>query len=426
MNQRSPHSYNLLPFSIIFSLSALFVITTAVPARGQTDVLAAIENRITSIVKTAEPSVVSIARVPRPALSSALRPLRPIDANPDDPANPEFIPHDFGSGILISTANSAHPQVILTNYHVVKGGPVYGNESGDFKVNVFVWLNNRRKFLASILAADPHSDLAVLSVNRRVVDARKHPGLKIEPVKDLRKGMFVFAFGNPYAQARDGSPTVSWGNVSNIARKPVPTLDIHDGITPRLQLHDFGTMLQMSTQLPLGTSGGAVLDRQGRLIAMTTARAALLGYEQSAGYAIPFEPGIARIVHELAQGLEAEYGFLGVSTNNADRADLAGTPFAETHPSAAIVNHVFPNSAADIGGLAFARYRGGHQSGSHSQSVRSDARNRPAGTVESQAEKHGERPGLAAWRWQNTDAYNSTRQVAGSRRRGNYYNRFPV
>ena len=132
------------------------------PGLAQDDILAVIEERIATIVESAEPSVVSLARVPRPALTRNLQPIGER-ADPDDPSNPEFIPYDFGSGVLIQTDSPAHPVAILTNYHVVKGGPVYGNETGKYDVNIFGWLNDRTKFLASILAADPHSDLAVLA-----------------------------------------------------------------------------------------------------------------------------------------------------------------------------------------------------------------------------------------------------------------------
>ncbi|HAH48074.1 MAG TPA: serine protease, partial [Planctomycetaceae bacterium] len=59
-------------------------------------------------------------------------------------------------------------------------------------------------------------------------------------------------------------------------------------------------------------SGGALLDLEGKLIGVTTALAALEGYEKSVGYAIPIDDSTLRIINDLAAGLEAEYGFLGI------------------------------------------------------------------------------------------------------------------
>ena len=38
----------------------------------------------------------------------------------------------------------------------------------------------------------------------------------------LKKGQIVIALGNPYAIARDGQASASWGIVANLARKAPP------------------------------------------------------------------------------------------------------------------------------------------------------------------------------------------------------------
>jgi len=70
---------------------------------------------------------------------------------------------------------------------------------------------------ADVHAADPRSDLAVL----RLLD--KVPGLRPIAFGDgdkVRKGQFVVLLSNPYAAGfRDGSPSASWGIVSNLRRR---------------------------------------------------------------------------------------------------------------------------------------------------------------------------------------------------------------
>ena len=79
----------------------------------------------------------------------------------------------------------------------------------------------------------------------------------------------------------------------------------------------------------LGTSGGALLNLQGELIGMTTSLAAVVGYEKSAGFAIPFDESMKRIIESLRQGKEVEYGFLGVTPGEILPGDLVNQEVIE-------------------------------------------------------------------------------------------------
>jgi serine protease Do len=48
------------------------------------------------------------------------------------------------------------------------------------------------------------------------------------------------------------------------------------------------------------------------MIGLTTARAALSGSETAGSFAIPLDAGVKRIIGKLREGVEVEYGFLGV------------------------------------------------------------------------------------------------------------------
>ena len=313
-----------------------------------------LEKTLVDAIAKAEKSVVSIARVSRTrrAVRERRRPrnfFQPGLPETDDPASPDFIPNDFGSGIVVAPDEKTGERVILTNYHVVKGGPVDKKANDKSESKLYVRLHNRRGFYASIIAADPRSDLAVLRIDGKQPGLKpaELPALKIAGRDMFRKGQLVLSLGNAYAQGRDGSASASWGMISNVLRRPKPPkatspLDIRRNDT----IHHYGTLLQVDTRLSIGTSGGALLNLKGELIGVTTSLAALSGYESSAGYAIPMNAETRRIVQTLAKGLEVEYGYLGISPQDysPDGAGILPRRFKRQH--AALASTVHPESPA--------------------------------------------------------------------------------
>jgi S1-C subfamily serine protease len=209
-----------------------------------------------------------------------------------DLSNPDTVPESYGSGVVIDEAG-----LILTHAHVVHKA-----------TKVFVRLPGNRGSWADVHASDPRSDLAVL----RLID---HPrALKAIRIGDggrLRKGTFVLSLANPFAAGfRDGSPSASWGMVSNVRRRAPGA--VSDVDRTHLNLHHFGTLIQTDVRLNLGCSGGALLNLQGELVGLTTALAAISGGETPGGFAVPLDAGMRRIIEVLRRGEEVEYGFLGV------------------------------------------------------------------------------------------------------------------
>ncbi|HID21560.1 MAG TPA: PDZ domain-containing protein, partial [Planctomycetaceae bacterium] len=166
---------------------------------------------------------------------------------------------------------------------------------------------------------------------------------------------FVIALGNPYALARDGSPSACWGIISNIARFPAPARSESFPYVPyRDTLKRLGLILELDLRLPIGTSGGALLNLKGEWIGLTTSLAPLEGYEKTTGYAIPLTPSVWRIVESLMRGEEPEYGFLGIEPGDGriDAAVATADPaFAATGSLAVRVVRVLPNSPAERAGL---------------------------------------------------------------------------
>ncbi len=318
-------------------------------------VVMALEKSLMETIEKTETSVVSIARIRVQSKKQKINNANPFGLNlrrdlqekSKNPESPDFIPNDFGSGVIIASLGSP---LILTNYHVVKGGPVAGQSSIANKYRLYVRFANRRGYYASIFAADPRSDLAVLKIDFKQIGikARDIKPLTMTKAKEFRKGSFVIALGNPYAIGRDGSASASWGMISNIARRPAPVdLESTEETRKKETIHHYGTLLQVDTRLNLGTSGGALVNLKGELIGITTSLAALEGYEKSAGYAIPFDTATRRVIDSLTKGHEVEYGFLGVTPYDFLPSQMQQLSVKFKQASATVMGNVLPNSPAN-------------------------------------------------------------------------------
>lgn len=285
--------------------------------------LVALEDVLVDLIARNEKSVVAIARIRRLNAGDVGGPLAPADlirsmtpAAADDPTNPEFVPNDYGTGVVIDDKG-----LILTNYHVVVRPDDSADRKKDREVENELWVttSERRPYRARIVAADPRSDLAVLSI-----DAKNLTPIKFGDARQLKKGQIVISLGNPYAIARDGQVSAAWGIVANLGRK-AGAAPADDPQEARPTLHHYGTLIQTDAKLNLGTSGGPLLNLKGEMVGLSTSQAALAGYEQSAGYAIPVDESFRRVVDELKEGREVEYGFLGIAPGNLEsREILAG------------------------------------------------------------------------------------------------------
>jgi S1-C subfamily serine protease len=241
------------------------------------------------------------------ALQGAIRKAEPSIAcilvnRSDDQArrldDPEAVPESYGSGVVIGEKG-----LILTNYHVIRDA-----------AQIFVRLPGRRGGFADPYAADPRSDLSVLRL--REVPTPPLPEIRLGDGDHVRKGQLVLSIANPFAAGfHDGSPSASWGIISNIRRRAPGRPPRQEQDRANITLHHYGTLLQTDARLNLGCSGGALIDLKGEMIGLTTAAAALTGTETAGGFAVPMTGRMRRIIQVLKEGREVEYGFLGVSSN---------------------------------------------------------------------------------------------------------------
>lgn len=311
-------------FAVAVTLSLIAsVLIRPNPATAQEDsalkTMVAMEKVVIDAIDKAENSVVAIARVRK--------------GNIGDPTDPNFVPNEYGTGVVIGKNK------IVTTYHLL----------GDPKVNdYYVWIQRKPFKVSNVLrdtkvtAADSWTDLAVLEVKTGELEP-----IKFGKVDKLRKGQIVIALGNPYAIARDGEASATWGIISNLLRKS--SIGATEKVAPRAAetIHEYGTLIQTDAKLNFGTSGGALLNLKGEMIGLTTALVATHQYEQAAGFAIPVDDTFLKTIEALKQGKLPEFGFLGIGPG-----DLS--PEARARGQSGIrVNRVVAGSPAADAKIAF-------------------------------------------------------------------------
>ena len=227
--------------------------------------------------------------------------------------NDEIAVTASGSGVVLEGG------YVATNHHVIEGSEV-----------AQIVLQDGRIYRATLVGSDSYTDLAVLAV-----EAEALVPVEIGTVSDLAIGQVTIAIGNPLGQVGGASLTV--GVLSALSRRV--TFDDDSSL--------FG-MLQTDAPITSGSSGGALLDEDGRLIGITTAIGLGQGGAEGIGYAIPIDL-VRRVTAEIIDTGTVRHAYLGISggdfNEEADDGALA--------PSGAIVIEVTPadGAAAEAGFL---------------------------------------------------------------------------
>ncbi|MDZ4684494.1 MAG: trypsin-like peptidase domain-containing protein [Planctomycetaceae bacterium] len=311
----------------------------------------ALEQALTQVIEQSESSVVAVARI-RTAPGELMIEgggLLQRDGFAPGGRPRDLLPNQFATGVIVSP-EQGEDRWILTAYHAVRGGPVYGQTGSGDGSRLEIRLPSRHVLSATLWAADPRSDLAVLKLDYkdsglRPNDLRPMPWATSAAV---RKGQLVIVLGNPYWIARDGSPSAGWGMVSNIARRPASL--VSELGSPQ-SLNALGGLIHLDYRLPIGTSGAPVMNLKGELVGLASSLAAIEGYERSGGFATPIDPSTRWIVETLLSGYEVEYGFLGINPGRVPRLNASDGSRRSMQASAAIAEKVHPGSPADAAGV---------------------------------------------------------------------------
>ena len=216
-----------------------------------------------------------------------------------------------GSGVIVD----AKQGYLLTNNHVI--------EKAD---EVVVTLKDRRQLKATVVGADPDTDVAVLKVDPVDLTA-----LPLADSEKLLVGDFVVAIGNPFGLGQ----TVTSGIVSALGRSG-------------LGIEGYEDFIQTDASINPGNSGGALINLRGELVGINTAIIAPGGGNIGIGFAIPIN--MAKLVMDqlIAHG-EVQRGRIGVQIQDLT-PDLAEA-FKVQPQDAAVVSQVTPDSPAEKAGI---------------------------------------------------------------------------
>ena len=217
----------------------------------------------------------------------------------------------LGSGVIVQRDGT-----ILTNYHVIDGAE-----------QIQVELTNHRVFKANVVGSDPPSDLAVLKIDAKDLDA-----LSLGNSDQVRVGDIALAIGNPLGLGQ----TVTAGIISAKGR----ATGLSDG--------SFEDFLQTDAPINQGNSGGALINTRGELIGISSQILSTSGGNIGIGFAIP--SNMARnVLDQILEGGKVHRGQLGVSIQPMT-PELA-SKLGLSDVQGALVNSVIPNGPAAKAGL---------------------------------------------------------------------------
>lgn len=217
-----------------------------------------------------------------------------------------------GSGFIIDAAKG----YIVTNNHVIDGAE-----------KITVSLSDGRNLEAKLVGADPRTDLAVLQIS----DTSNLTAVALGDSSTLEVGASVVAIGNPGGD--QFARSVTTGVISALDR----TLEIEGESS-------FG-LIQTDAAINPGNSGGPLVDYQGKVIGINSAKYAQSGFE-GMGFSIPISDALPTI-EQLIQTGTATHPALYVSVSD----QYNGYAKSNDLPEGAYVAQVSAGGPADKAGI---------------------------------------------------------------------------
>jgi serine protease DegQ len=223
----------------------------------------------------------------------------------------------LGSGVIVD--KKGH---ILTNNHVIEATK-----------EIQVMLADGRRATASIIGADPDTDLAVLKI-----ELANLPVINFGSSSKLQVGDIVLAIGNPLGLNTSVTQGIvsAIGSFKNISNAPQEFGELLDKI------------IQTDAAINLGNSGGALTDATGKLVGINTALIANLVGGNGIGFAIPIDPAKA-IMKELIANGKITRAWLGAQLSELPYETKLKLDYQE--PNGIYVQDTIRNSPARKAGI---------------------------------------------------------------------------
>ncbi len=311
------------------------ILFPAVRSASATSTTNTIEEQLIALYNSANPSVVSVQVRQTVTREVSLPQFPELPQIPGFPELPRFLwpqtpnqrqqqQYVYGQGSGFVYDRDGH---IVTNYHVA-------GEADQIRV-IFA---DGTAVEATLVGADPDSDLAVIKV-----DPAKAPELQPLPLGDseaLQVGQMVVAIGNPFGL----SGTMTSGIISALGRMLPSQAATADG--SRFNITD---IIQTDAAINPGNSGGPLLNLAGEVIGVNTAIESTTRQNAGIGFAVPSKT-VSRVVPVLIAEGRYAHPWLGISgtTVNATIREAMNLPEDQTGVLIASVDNTGPAARAGL------------------------------------------------------------------------------
>ena len=222
----------------------------------------ALSDRFQTVVKKVGPAVVSVDAVKQSAAAGKSK-------------------EESGSGVLVKIPGIGGT-VVVTNNHVVGDAP---------REKVYITLQDGSIIQPARVLADPESDISLLHL------AEELPVAELGDSDRAIRGQYVLAFGSPFGL----NQTVTHGIISATDRGQISL-----GATIRIK-----EFIQTDAAINPGSSGGPLVDLDGRVVGINTAIASQSGNNTGVSFSIPANL-VKRVASQLFEKGKVQRGYLGV------------------------------------------------------------------------------------------------------------------
>ncbi|MCD7820171.1 MAG: trypsin-like peptidase domain-containing protein [Lachnospiraceae bacterium] len=280
---------------------------------------------VVEVAAKAMPSVVTITNISVTELENIYGMYGIYGFGQDDSGSTSYESVSVGSGIIIG--QNDEELLILTNYHVVEDA-----------TELSVGFVDEEAAEAVVKGTDASIDIAVIAVQLDDISDDTMSQISIAEIGDsdsLQLGEQVVAIGNALGYGQ----SVTTGIVSALNR----TVEL-DTYTAE--------MIQTDAAINGGNSGGPLLDMNGRVVGINTAKASSTGVE-GMGYAIPIS-NVTDIIEELMNKKtrtetvsEEESAYIGITGQevSSEMSSMYGIP------EGIYITEVAEDSPAEAAGL---------------------------------------------------------------------------
>jgi serine protease Do len=288
------------------------------------DLLAAYQGTLENLYTRVSPSVVNIRVVQKVDASNSITsqfpgfPFFNLPQGQDQQPQQQY-QSALGSGFVWDQNGD-----IVTNNHVVSGAD-----------KIEVTFSDGTIVPATLVGADPDSDLAVVKVN--VPADELHP-VQMGDSNAVKVGQLAIAIGNPFGL----EGTMTTGIISAVGRS-LPADETS------AQSYTIPDVIQTDAPINPGNSGGVLMDTQGQVLGVTSAIESPVRANAGVGFAIP-SAIVNNVVPALIKDGKYVHSWVGISGTTLV-PQIATAMKLDAGQRGALVEEILPNSPAEKAGL---------------------------------------------------------------------------